>query len=248
MQKMGHKWLGWKEEKNQIFIRHFVVWLGGFLLYNLSVLPIGIASKALPPYIISSISAFGICLILIFSYFLLNEELYISDIYHSILMVSSIFIVCYFQRPIMLIDIHIPALYILLLLPFLLIIVSYIKRDSIKIKTVLFSLLSGCTGGLTLVLINIAVKQNDNHFLAYFSSPYFYLWLGMGALSLIALQFAIKYGDIILVGPLQQSSNIIYPVICSYFIFGASLILAQIIAVLVIIYACFAMLRKRNLY
>jgi multidrug transporter EmrE-like cation transporter len=246
VQKMGAPWMGWPGKKDRKFATYFLIWLCGFYVYNLSVVPMSIASKTLPPHIISSISGLGITVIILLSRLFLKERLYATDIIYSLVILAAIFILSILQEPATISHINKPALYALLLLPFLLAVPAFLKQTGSRMKTILFSLVSGISGGLMLVMMNITVNVNESSVESYLGSPYLYLWIGMAVIALIALQFAMKSGEMILIGPLQNSSNIVYPAICSYFIFGISLLWIQILAMMIIVYACAAMLRKHG--
>lgn len=56
---------------------------------------------------------------------------------------------------------------------------------------------------------------------SYLASPWLYLYGLTGFGTFVIMQFAFKTGEMVLIGPIQTSFNIIYPVLCSYLIFGA---------------------------
>ena len=91
IQKKGSLWMKWEGRKNLKFVKYFAIWLGGFILYNLSLVPNAMASKTLPPYIISAVSGLGITFIIVLSYFFLKEKLFKTDIFYSVIIVVSIF-------------------------------------------------------------------------------------------------------------------------------------------------------------
>lgn len=242
--KAGSPWMKWQGQKDQKYRRYLAIWFAGFALYNLALIPNGIASKNLPPHIISAISGWGITVIVFLSYFLLKEKIHASDFIYSAIIIASIFILNMAEKPKPVETIDKTAFYILFLIPFLLVIPTFFKKINVKIKSALYSVYAGCASGFALVILNIVVKEYGYDILNYFATPYPYLFIFSGTAAFVALQLAIKYGDMMLVGPLQNSFAIIYPTISSFFIFSSNFNIIQIAAILAIVYACIAILRK----
>lgn len=242
--KAGGGWLKWHGKKDRSYLKSLLIWLAGVLLYNVAVIPNAIASKTLPPHIISAISGFGITVMVILSYFLLKEKLFATDFIFSFIMVAGIFTLSVIDRPAASATINQTAFYIMLVLPFLLLLPLLLKSPGNKPRAVLLSIFSGSTGGFSLVVMNVVIKSLGYNIFSYFDTPFPYLYLLSGLVSFVALQLAMRKGEMILVGPLQTSLMILYPVACSYFIFGSSLSLIQLAIIAVIIYACIAILRK----
>ncbi|MDP4181238.1 MAG: hypothetical protein Q8942_09120 [Bacillota bacterium] len=244
IQKSGSPWMGWKGKKDKRFLKYFFIWVGGFYLFNLAIIPNGLASKVLPPYIISSVSGLGVPFIILLSFFFLREKIYSSDIVYSFIIAAAIFVMCIVQKSSDILYINKIAIYILLILPIFIVLPAFFKKTGPKMKTILFSSYSGITAGLAIVLMNVAVKECGSSVSLYLHSPYLYLWIGIGVLSQVAVQFAYKSGDMILIGPIQNSFTILYPAVCSFFIFNTPLYIAQMIAMVFIIFSCIAILKK----
>ena len=242
--KAGGGWLKWQGKRDRFFLKSLLVWLTGVLLYNVAVIPNAIASKTLPPHIISAISGFGITVMVILSFFLLKEKLFASDFIFSFIMVAGIFALSILDRSSASVKFNQTAFYIMLVLPFLLFLPLMFKKLGNKPRAVILSIFSGCSGGFSLVIMNVVIKSLGYNIFSYFDTPYPYLYILSGLMSFVALQLAMRRGEMILVGPLQTSLMILYPAACSYFIFGSSLSLIQLAMIAVIIYACIAILRK----
>jgi len=242
--KAGSPWMKRNGRKESGFYRYLAIWLSGLLLYNLAMIPNGIASKTLPPHIVSAISGWGIIVIIILSYFFLKEKVFLSDLIYSIMIIAGIIILNVAEKPAEVEHLDKTAFYILLSIPFLILLPALIKNIGFKVKTVLFSIFAGCLGGFTLVIMNIVVKEHGYDIISYFSTPYPYLYMLAGFSAFIALQLAMRWGDMMVVGPLQNSFIIIYPVICSYFVSHSDLGVFQIAALVVIVYSCIAILKK----
>jgi multidrug transporter EmrE-like cation transporter len=242
--KAGSPWMKWQGRKDGRFRRYLAIWLTGLVSYNLSLIPNGMASKTLPPHIISAISGWEIIVIITLSYFFLKENIFVSDLIYSTIIVSCIFALSIVEKPTPVEHVDKIAFYILLSIPFLFVMPVLLKNIGVKPKTVLFSIFAGCSGGFTLVIMNVVVKEYGYNIMSYFSTPYPYLFVFSATAAFIALQLAIRWGDMMLVGPIQNSFIIIYPVICSYFMFNSKLGIIQIATIVIIIYSCIAILRK----
>ena len=244
MTKAGGAWLKWEGKRNRVYFKSLAIWLIGFIAYNAAVIPNAIASKALPPYIISAISGWGIVVIVIMSYLILKENLYLSDFIYSILMVAAIFALSLLDKGTAASEVNQVAFYIMLALPLLLLIPLLFKSLDSKPRAILLAIFAGSTGGLALVIMNVVVKSLGYDIFSYFNTPYPYLYLLVGVAQFVTLQMAMRHGSMILVGPLQNALMILYPVACSYFIFGASLGVIQLLMIAVIVFCCVAILRK----
>jgi len=242
--KAGSLWIKWQGRRDGEFRRYLAIWLTGLVLCNLSLIPNGMASKILPPHIVSAISGWEIIVMIVLSHFLLKEKIFTSDLIYSIIIVSCIFALSIVGRPVPVEHIDKTAFYILLSIPFLLVIHVLFKGIGVKPKTILLSIFAGCLGGFSLVIMNVVVKEYGYNIGNYFSTPYPYLFAFSATAAFIAVQLAMRWGDMMLVGPLLNSFIIIYPVICSYFVFNSKLGIIQIIIIAAIIYSCIAILKK----
>lgn len=247
MQKKGIDDLNLKKLKEFKVSREFFVWLSGILLaYVISVIPTGIASGGLAPQIVSSISGLCIVLVLVLSHFWLKERVFFSDLVFSVIIILSIFGVSVLRDVTLEANMNPHALYILICLPFLLLLPIPNKKVSNHGKTILFAAFSGLTSGLSFVLLNIAVKESGGTLLGLLSCVYAYEYTAVGFLSAFAMQAAYRFGKIINIAPVQISLSVVFPLICSYFIFQKGLTLFQDLLIIVIGFCCFAILKKHG--
>lgn len=242
--KAGGAWLKWKGKKTGVYFKALAVWLFGFIAYNLAVIPTAIASKALPPYIISAISGWGIVVIVIMSYLILKEKLFVSDYIHATLLVSAIIVLNLLDEAVAASEINQTAFIVMLVLPLLLLVPLIFKSFDNKLRAILLAIFAGSSGGLALVIMNVVVKSLGYDIFSYFETPYPYLYILAGVAQFVTLQMAMRFGSMILVGPLQNALMILYPLACSYFIFGARLGVIQLLMIVLIVYCCVAILRK----
>jgi len=235
----GLKFKDFKNIKNISLSSDLLIWVAGLCLaYNISIFPTAIASKELSPEVVSAISGLGIVFIIILSHFFLKEKLHKWDIPFSIIIAFFIFVICISQQnePIKYVDNTV--LYILTFSPFLLFIPVFSEKLTSKIKALLCSSLSGLTGGVAYVILNIAMKNSGSSFTSIFSSIYIYEYIIIGFISGAFLQVAYKFGDIKHIVPIQMSLTVIYPLICSYFIFHKSISIVQDLSILIIATCC----------
>ncbi|WP_333861204.1 hypothetical protein [Clostridium sp.] len=251
LQKKGTSGINFKELinlkniKNMKISSDLIIWVIGLILaYNISVFPTAIASKGLAPEVISAISGLGIVFVIILSHIFLKEELYKSDILFAIIIIVCLYVICAAQQRKTITYVDKTAFYALTLSPFLLLIPVFLKKLTNKIKAVLFSSISGLTGGVAYVILNVSVNTGRGSFAGIFRSAYIYEYIIVGFISGAFLQVAYKFGDIIHIVPVQMSLTIIYPLICSYFIFHKSISTVQNLSILVIASCCWIILRR----
>jgi multidrug transporter EmrE-like cation transporter len=246
LQKRGSGWMVWKERINRRFALTFSVWLTGMLFsYAVSTFPIGIASKSLPPHIISAVTGWSIVVVVFLSSLFLREKLHVSDIIYSIVIVGCIVLMSSFRQASEDWHMDMRNLYLLLVLPFLLLIPVPLKLTGKKQKAILLSIFSGFLGGLTIVFMNILVKESGGSIENIVGSVHLYIYFAAGAASVAAKQAAYRLGDVILVTPLQTAFSMIYPLLCSYLLCDTSIAPAQILLLLFIVLACWGIQRKR---
>jgi len=242
--KAGGGWLKWSGPKDRHFVSSMILWLAGFICYNVAAIPNAIASKALPPHIISAISGWGITVIVLLSFVILKEKLYATDFIFSTTMVVAIWGLSLLDKPTAGVEINETAFYILLVLPWFLLSPLLVKRLGAKPRAILLAIYAGSAGGLVLVIMNIVIKSLGFDIFSYFNTVYPYLYVLCGVAQFVAMQMAIRLGSMILVGPLQNVLMIVYPAACSIFIFGASLSLLQLVMIAVIVGSSFMIMRK----
>lgn len=251
MQKKGTGGINFKELLNIKNIRYFkitrelIIWVAGLMLaYNISVIPTALASKELSPQLVSAISGLGIVIIVILSHYFLKEKIFRSDIIYSFIIVLSIIVLSFLQKKEAVDNIDIKAFYLLTLCPLLLLIPIFTCKISNKAKAILFSTVSGLTGGVAYVVLNISMKVDGATIAGAFTSIYLYEYIIIGFVSGFFLQFAYKFGDIIHIVPVQMSLTVVYPLICYYFVFHKAVSLIEDFLILVITLCCLFILKK----
>jgi len=246
LQKKGSGWMGEKKKRNKKTYLMFLLWGAGMLLsYVISAIPTGFASKNLQPHVISALSGWGIVVTVFLTYFFLKEKLYISDIVYSSVIAACILLLSISQKTTNSYDIGKRFLYFLAFLPFLLLVPVLFKFTKNKYKTILLSTFSGIMSGLTLVFMNVLVKESGDSILSIMGSAYIYIYVLAGLASVAAMQIAYRLGDIMPIVLMQTSLSIVYPIVCSYLMFNSGISVAQVLLILIIAASCQGILRKR---
>lgn len=242
--KVGGAWLKWSGRRDRGFYKSLGLWLLGFLLYNVAVVPNLIASRELPPHIISAISGWGIPVVVLLSFIMLKERLYASDIISSVIMFGAIIMLSLNAQTGAAPAINQRAFYILLAVPVLLLTPLPFRRTGPKGRAILLGLFAGCSGGLALVVMNIVVKSLGYDLFRYLDSPWPYLYILVCVAQFVSMQIAMRFGAMILVGPLQNALMILYPAVASFFVFGSALGVVQLLMIAVILAACLVISRR----
>lgn len=246
MQKKGSVWMAWNERKNNKFVKMLGLWLFGIILsYVISAFPTGAASKDLPSYVISAMTGWSILIIVFFSCLFLKEKLYSSDIFYAFIIIGCIIVMSIFSNTAETLDFNFRQLYYLLFVPFIIIVPVFFKTVKNKHKTILLSIFSGISGGLVIVFMNILVKESGGSISEIISSPYIYIYFMAGIASKAAIQAAYRFGDVILITPLQTSLSIMYPIMCSYFLLNSHISAVQAVSIVLIVICCWGILKRR---
>jgi len=244
LMKKGIGWIGFKGKKDKTFYRNLILWIIGFILINVYIVPNTVALKYLATHLVSSMAGWGIIFLIFFSYFILKEKLYRSDYFYTLLIVVSIVFLHFFEYQATPEKVNIFVLIVTASLPLFLLLPALLRSISKRIRTILFAALSGLSVGLIIVMLKVLVTFSGFNVPSYISSPYFYLYLFFSLAAFITLQVAYKLGPMMTVGPIQYSATIIYPALCSFLVFGKYINLVQIAAIAAIIYGVVAILKK----
>lgn len=245
LQKKGIGWMKKNLKRDKEFYKNLATWGTGFIIMNMYGIPSAIALKILQPHIVAAFAGWGIIVMVFFSNILLKEKIYKTDYYYSLLIISGILFITLFRNaaapeP----YINSPALYSFFIFPAFLFAAGFAGKKNPWIKTILFASASGSAAGVMIVALKLLVAGYDYRVAEYFNSPFIYVYIIAALLSLVALQFALKNGLMIIVGPVQYSSNIIYPVIGSYFVFNQNLNIIQLLSISIIIFSIIKILKK----
>lgn len=243
--KIGIHWMGWKGKRDKTFYKNLFLWVTGFIIMNIYGVPSAVALKQLPPHIVAAFAGWGIVVLVFLSFILLKEKILKTDFIFSFLIVAGIFLLNYFERPGANTIVNVTGMVFLCSIPVVFFVSGFILRLSPKVKTVIFASVSGASAGLMVVSLRLLVLKYQYQVALYFSSPYLYLYIVFALISFIALQVAIKNGPMMIIGPVQYSGNIIYPVLAALVVFSRWMHVVQFLAVGVIVFSVVSILKKR---
>lgn len=245
LMKIGINWMGWKEKKNKIYYNNLFIWIAGLIITNIYGVPCALALKNLPPHIVSVFAGWGIVILVYLSYFLLKEKIFKTDYLFSFLIILGIFLLNYFKKDSFTETIQIPGIYILGIVPIILFFLGFVKNITKSVKTAIYGIVSGFSAGLMIVFLRILVLKYQYQVGLYFTSPFSYLYIIFALLSFIALQFAFKHGPMMITGPAQYSTTIVYPLFAAWLIFHDQINLLQLISIGIITFSVVMIMKKR---
>jgi len=245
LMKKGVSWIGWGKKKNSLYYKNLILWISGFIIMNIYGVPSAVALKYLPAHIVAAFAGWGIVVLVFLSYIFLKEKLHNSDYIFSLLIIIGIFILNFFRKDIYREIINIHGIVILILIPIILFFLGFNRKLSATLKTLVYGSVSGASAGLMVISLKILVLKHQYHVMEYFNSAYMYIYVIYALISFIALQFAFKHGPMMIIGPAQYSTNIIYPLLAAFLVFCQRITVIQIITIGVIIFSVIGIMRKR---
>ncbi|MCX7771653.1 MAG: hypothetical protein N2376_00895, partial [Clostridia bacterium] len=246
LQKKGLRWINWKKAHKHGYLRYFGTWLSGIILsYFLSAIPLSMASKVLPPHVVTAMSGWGIVVIIFLSFFFLKERVYPSDIVYSIVIVGCTLAIGLLTKPAYVLHINRPMLNILFVVPFGLLVPLVFKAMKPKVKAALLACFSGCMGGIAIVFFNIMVRDYFSKGFAGIPKDILALYLLSAVAGAIAEQGSYKIGTMTVVASIRLGLFIIYPVICSALLFQSRVDEIQVLCIALIILSCYKIFKKR---
>jgi multidrug transporter EmrE-like cation transporter len=244
LMKKGISWIGYKGKKDKLYYQNLFIWILGFIIMNSNIVPNTIALKFLEPHIVSAFAGWGIIMLVFFSHVILKERLFKPDfIYTAVIFISIIFLNLLEQKKDQIV-VKLPWLIFLSLIPLCLMAPAFLKHISKRLKTILFAAISGISTGMIIVTIKVLVIDSGFNVRSYFSSPYLYIYLFFSVAAFITLQISYKLGHMMLVGPVQYSAAIIYPVLCSYAVFANNIEFMQLVSIALVIYGTINILKN----
>lgn len=246
-QKKGLEWVAFiKTKKQQPFYTHLSTWIFGiFLTYVLSAIPVSLASKELPPHIITAMSGWGIVIVIALSHMILKEKIYFSDFIYSLLILGSILVIGFLSKKVSKLEVDRGTLNILFLIPFTILFPIPFKKISNKVKSALLAIFAGSMGSLAIIFFNLLVRRIFIYGIKGIQIDFTILYLFTAVSGAIAEQIAFRIGQMTVVESIRISLFILYPVFCSIFLYSALVDYWQLIAIVIIIISCYGIFRKR---
>ena len=244
LEKKGIAWIGFKGRKDRVYFNNLFIWISGFLIANLYIVPNTMALKSLSPHVVASVAGWGVAVTVILSWAVLGERLYCADLLDTALIAGAIVAINLFEQGNAGDIIRVPYLVAASVLPFMLFALFILKAVTRGTRAVLLAAVSGISTGMITVAMKALVSLFGFRIGDYFVSPYLYLYLLFSITAFVTLQMAFKTGDMMLAGPAQYSMAIIYPVICSMLVFGSRFHPVQPAAILLVVIFVVRLLRR----
>lgn len=249
LQKKGIGWFGHRGDKGASYYRDMLVWLLGFLLMNLALVPNFLALRTLSAPIVSAISGLNIVFLIFLSRLILKEKIYPTDyVYGAAIFIAIVALNLVDQGATANQTLHGGYAYLFGLVPVGLFIVLALAgvRKTGNGWGIAYAAVGGGLGGLLATFMKILQVQHGTNFLLYLSSPYLYVFLAVTTTSFVSMQLAYKAGDMIVVGPVQFATMVFYPVLASYPIFALAVNPVQVALFAAIIAGVILMVVKHN--
>ena len=201
--------------------RLFFLWLLGFLLSNLCVVPQTMALKTLPAPTVSAMAGWGILVLVFGASLLLKERISGRQRALALLVVLSLALVPLLPSQGVQGSLHPLRLLFVSLLP--LVPLSLLKVLGPSKAAVLWASVSGYSAAMIVLLLKALTSLFGLRISLYFESPWLYLYLFFSLLSFLSLQMAYRKGKLITVGPLHYSLSLLLPLPLSTFVFHQTL-------------------------
>ncbi|NHI94083.1 MAG: hypothetical protein EAX96_16455 [Candidatus Lokiarchaeota archaeon] len=237
--KFGLKKLGEKIEPKK---KYTAIWIIGILITSSSVIVNIFALDFGEASIVAALAGVGLVSLIIFSYFILNENLD-KIVYSGItLTICGTIIVGLFSR-----ETHQEAfnfglfwiLFIIFLIPVLLCII-YTFKNEFKYFGFIFGAFAGLLSGFAVVLEKmglIVMGGVKNFFIMLFTMGglLFVIAIILGLTATSFTQYGLTRGKASILVPAFNSFYIVIPVTCEYLVFNTALHVAQIIGIILIL-------------
>lgn len=247
LQKKGISWIGLRKKGKTDSRKLFWIWLSGIILaYIVAAVPNSIAAQTLAPHIITSMAGWDIVLIVFLSGLILKEQVYKSDYFYALVIVGMTLLIALRSETVTYFKAHLPVMIILFLVPGIALLPLIFKTMDDKAKSTLLAIFAGSMSGVAIVYFNMLMRDLFNWGLGKLPIDVLILYLFSAILGAIAEQASYSIGKMTIVASFRLSFYIVYPIFGSLLLFSSKADVLQFIAVLIIILACFAMLKRRG--
>ena len=243
-QKKGIGWIGAERKWDSAFKRNLTVWILGFVLMNLYIVPSAAALRRLEPHIVAALAGWGVIVLVFLSALLLKECIYASDILFTLLIVLAIALLNLLEAPAGGQAARPGPLIAALALPFALLCPALLKSVPRRTRALLFACVSGLSAGMIVVTMKILVAAHGFRVAAYFASPFLYAYLIFSLTAFLTLQISYRLGSMMVVGPVQYTAALVYPAVCSVLVLSNAMSVWQWAALILIAAGVAGILRR----
>jgi drug/metabolite transporter (DMT)-like permease len=244
LQKKYVGWIGSKEKKSPGYRREFWGWILGFMLMNAAPVPRYFALLGLSANVVSALIGASVAFTAILAVPLIGERMNRRQVLWTVFLFVALG-VAGLRGGKLDSTLNMPALYVFFALPLVLSVacVLFRRHKRSKLLAVAFAAVSGAFGGY-MVLPMRAVQIATSNILAWFVTPYLYLYILAGIASFVLIQYAYKDGDMSSVSPSMYGLQVLWPALASYAVFGAAFDWLQALSFVAIAVAVFFIARE----
>jgi len=251
LMKKGISWIGQRAATTGYY-RNLSLWLAGFLLMSVSIVPGFFALRVIATPIVAAVHGLNVVFTVYLSAALLGERVLRTDYLYSSIISAAIGLLQFVQAGASGHNVNWTMAVLFTALPIMAFgafgLAQGLSGMGIpqRLRAVLLAFLGGGMGGFTVVLLRIWQLEAGMELALYAASPVLYMYAAIGILSFVALQLAYRSGDMVTVSPVQYSSAVFYPFISSFPIFTMAVHPAQVVLAIVIIAAVVKMTLSRG--
>lgn len=235
LMKKGIRWQNLRTERDKSYYRALGVWIAGFFIAGAYIVPNIYALRWIPPYIVSAMTGWGVLVVVFGSFFILGERIRKETYWFGLLIVAGIFVLNVFKTDVPPVTVRLRFYWYLMPAAGISLLTGVLSRRSSKLRIIGFALTSGISAGFMLVSIKILEMTYDFNIRAAVFSPVFITLLVWAVLNFVFLQLSYRVGEMILIGPLYFSSNILFTTAASAIIFKEPITAVQLISIGVIV-------------
>lgn len=252
LQKKGIGWLGHKGDRDAGFFRNRLAWITGFILINLAQVPNFLALRAVNSYVVNAISGLNIVFMVFLSRLILREKVLRSDYLYSAVIFGAIVAANLVDKGVAARSVSFFYALLFGLGPVVLF-AGYIlfgrhRRNGSgdRVGAIVYAAIGGGLGGLVVTFLKILQMVRVPRLTGYLLSPYLYTFLVVTTLSFVSMQVAYKKGDMVVVGPVQFSTMVFYPILAAFPIFSLPVNVVQLAFFAAIVLAVVQMVRRHG--
>jgi drug/metabolite transporter (DMT)-like permease len=222
LQKRNVAWIGAADKKVPAYRRARSGWILGFALMNLAPIFNYFALMGLPANVVSALIGANVAFTALLAAFFLKEGLGKRRLAFILLLFAALMVAGLSGGSGPGEEFKSREFFVFFALPLVaagLVLALRAKKKG-KGLAVLIAAVSGALGGYMVLAMRAVQLASGAHFLAWFTTPYLYIYLASGLVSFSLVQFAYKDGEMQSVAPAYYGMQVLWPAIASYAVLG----------------------------
>jgi drug/metabolite transporter (DMT)-like permease len=222
LQKRNVAWIGAADKKVSAYRRARSGWILGFVLMNLSPVFNYFALTGLPANVVSALIGANVAFTAILAAFFLKERLGKRRLAFILLLFAALMVAGLSGGSGSGEEFKSREFFVFFALPLVAagLVLALRPKKKGKGLAVLIAAVSGALGGYMVLAMRAVQLASGAHFLAWFTSPYLYVYVAGGIASFGLVQFAYKDGEMQSVSPAYYGMQVLWPAIASYAVLG----------------------------